>query len=381
MTSFPMRLRLATPGPTEVPNEVLVAGAREILHHRSPEFRELMESTNAGLQRVFRTKQPVFTMLGGGTGVMEAAVVNAFAPDEHVLVLRNGYFGERFVDICRMRGLRVTSVDAPWGVAVAPDRVAKVLDEYPDVCGVLAVYSETSSGGINDVRALGELCAGRDVVLVVDAISALIAHSCPMDDWGIDILLAASHKAFMMPPGLAFAAISDKAWERVDRTRAGTYYFSFARHRKFWPLAPSSPGVSLVAQLKAALGLIEAEGLDAAAQRHASLALAAQRALQALGFRLFVEDPASRSHAVTAGLAPSGVDTERLLDLMRRKYGLTTTGGQGELKGRLLRLGHIGAVDGPQLMAICGVLEMALHDLGHAFEPGASMAAIEGVFR
>lgn len=380
MTQPFMRYRLATPGPTEVPNEVLVAGARELMHHRSPEFRALIESTNAGLARVFGTRQSVFTMLSGGTGAMEAAVSNAFAGGDHVLVLNNGYFGQRFVDICRMKDLRVTTLEAPWGVAIGAERVAEVLDGQPDVRGVLAVYSETSSGGTNDVRALGELCRRRDVLLVVDAISALIAHPCPMDDWGIDVLLGASHKAFMMPPGLAFAAVSERAWACMGARLPSTYYFSFARHRKFWPMAPSSPGVSLVLQLRAALQIIEREGLPAAAERHAKLARATQRALEALGFKLFVEDPAARSHAVTAGLAPEGIDTNRLLDVLSDRYGVTMTGGQAELKGRLLRLGHIGAVDAPHLISLCGALELALVDLGHRFERGASLAAIEGVF-
>jgi serine---pyruvate transaminase len=374
------RIRLATPGPTEVPSTVLLAGAQELLHHRSPEFAAVMEATNAGLQRVFCTKQPVFTILSGGTGGMEAAVANCFQAGDHVLVVRNGYFGERFADICLSRGLRTTSADAPWGVAVDPQRVAALLDEHRDIKGVMVVYSETSSGGTNDVRTLGEICRSRDALLIVDAISALVAHPCPMDEWSIDVLIGASHKAFMMPPGLAFAGVSDKAWTHMRGSRAGTYYFSFERHRKFWPLSPSSPGVSLVAQLKVALALIEAEGLPVAAARHAKLAEAAQSALQALGFRLFVEDIRSRSHAVTAALAPTGLDTNVLLELLREKYGVTMTGGQGDLNGRLLRLGHIGAFDAPHLISILGALEMALRELGHEFPAGAGVAAVERVY-
>jgi aspartate aminotransferase-like enzyme len=370
------RLRLATPGPTEVPQRLLLAGAQEIVHHRSTEMEQLNHDVGSALPPLFGTASPVYTIASSGTGAMEAAVANCFAPGDEVLVVSNGYFGERFADMAAAYGLTVRTVESPWGTSVDVEAVAEAHRKHPDARGVLVVYSETSTGALNDVRAIGELFRGTDVVVVVDAISGLLVHPIDMDDWGLDVVLAASHKGFMLPPGLAFVAVSDKAWKAVERGGGPSYYWSFERLRKFYPMSSSSPAVSLVLALRESLAMLHEEGLEAFRSRHALLGRASERALLDLGFRTFVEPPHRRSNVITAALAPEGIDSGRLLKAMAADWGVTVTGGQAHLKGRLIRIGHVGMVDALELCAVFSALELALLGCGHDTEPGTAAGAI-----
>ncbi|MGF7535841.1 alanine--glyoxylate aminotransferase family protein [Bacillus mexicanus] len=370
------KLRMATPGPTQVPQDILLAGAQEMIHHRSRQMEDIINEINRELPELFLTKQDIYILLSSGTGAMEAAVSNSFNRGDKVLVVSNGYFGERFTDICTVFGLEVVTVNAPWGTSVNIEEVERAYKQHPNIKGVLAVYSETSTGAVNDVKAIGALFRDTDVLVIVDAISGLISHELSMDDWGLDIVLAASHKGFMMPPGLAFVAISPKAWKLIDDVQPSTYYFSFKRFKKFYPMAPSSPGVSLLLALKKSLDLLKAEGLSNATRRHARIARATQKGLEALGFHLFVQSPHVRSHTVTAALAPSGIDATLLLQKLNKEYGLTITGGQGEFKGKMIRIGHIGAVDEIDLFGIFGIIELVLTEMGYQVQPGTSMTAL-----
>ncbi|MED4292240.1 alanine--glyoxylate aminotransferase family protein [Priestia megaterium] len=370
------KLRMATPGPTQVPNEILLAGAQEMIHHRSDLMKKIMEEINCELPKIFGTSQDVYILLSSGTGAMEAAIVNSFNPGEKVLVVSNGYFGERFVDISKMLGLEVITVSSAWGTSVNVDEVKDAYYNHPDIKGVLVVYSETSTGAINNVKEIGTFFSKTDVLVVVDAISGLISHDLPMDDWKLDIVLGASHKGFMMPPGLAFVAISQKAWIKLEKVDPRTYYFSFKRYKKFYPMAPSSPGVSLLLSLKKSLEILNKEGLSECTSRHKKIAHATQSALEALGFPLFVKQPHLKSNTVTAAFAPIGLDASLLLKKLNQNYGLTVTGGQGEFKGKMIRVGHIGAVDEIDLFGIFGALEMALNEMDYNFELGSSSRAI-----
>ncbi|WP_306368978.1 alanine--glyoxylate aminotransferase family protein [Nocardiopsis sp. CC223A] len=376
-----MRLRLATPGPTEVPQRLLLAGAREIVHHRSPQMEALFDRVNAGLPPLFGTEGPVYTVASSGTGVMEAAVANCFSPGDEVLVVSNGYFGERFRDIAAAYGLVPHVVESGWGTGADPKRVAAAHAAHPGVKGVLVVYSETSTGVLNDVAAIGDLFRGTDVVVVVDAISGLLVHPLEADAWGLDVVLAASHKGFMLPPGLAFVSVSDRAWWAVEKASGPSYYWSFDRLRRFHPLSSSSPAVSLVQALEESLAMLAEEGLPAFRERHAVLARAAGRALDALGFTPFVREPHRRSHVITSALAPEGIDTTRLLRVLSESYGVSMTGGQAHLKGRLIRVGHVGAVDILDLSAILTAVELSLADLGHRFTPGAGVGEAVRTYR
>lgn len=375
-----MKLRLATPGPTEVPQRLLLAGAREIIHHRSTEMEQLIHEINEALPPLFGTTHPVYTIASSGTGAMEAAVANCFSPGDEVLVVSNGYFGERFQAISRAYGLTVHPVESAWGTSVDPRQVAEAYAEHPQIRGVLVVYSETSTGALNDVKAIGELFRDTDIVVVVDAISGLLVHPLPMDEWGLDAVLAASHKGFMLPPGLAFVALSDKAWHAIERSEGPAYYWSFKRLRHFYPMSASSPAVSLLLALHESLRLLAEEGMDAFRDRHARSGLAVERALTVLGFAPFIRTPHRRSNVITSALAPEGIDTSRLLKTLSTGYGVTMTGGQADLKGKLIRVGHIGAVDVLDLCGIVGAVELALLDLGHEFTPGAGVGEIIRTF-
>ncbi|MEU8779610.1 alanine--glyoxylate aminotransferase family protein [Streptomyces sp. NPDC048606] len=371
-----MKLRLATPGPTEVPQRLLLAGAREIVHHRSSEMEALFQEINTGLPPLFGTQSPVYSFAASGTGAMEASVANCFTPGDEVLIVSNGYFGERFQAIARAYGLTAHVVQSPWGTSADPEKVAEAYARHPDVRGVLVVYSETSTGALNDVRAIGEIFRDTDAIVVVDAISGLLVHPMEMDAWGLDVVLAASHKGFMLPPGLAFVALSDKAWTAVERGTGPNYYWSFKRLRQFYPMSSSSPAVSLLLALHESLKMLGEEGLAPFRDRHALLGRAAERALLALGFSPFIQPPHQRSSVITAALAPEGVDTGVLLKTLSAKYGLTVTGGQAHLKGALLRIGHVGAADALDLCAVFGALELALLDCGHTFTPGAGTGEV-----
>ncbi|WP_274918623.1 pyridoxal-phosphate-dependent aminotransferase family protein [Streptomyces sp. WZ-12] len=371
-----MKLRLATPGPTEVPQRLLLAGAREIIHHRSTEMAGLLHEINEGLPPLFGTEHPVYTIAASGTGAMEASVANCFSPGDEVLVVSNGYFGERFEAICTDYGLTVHTVRSDWGTSADPAQVAAAYAEHPAIRGVFTVYSETSTGALNDVEAIARIFRDTDVIVVVDAISGLLVHPLPMDAWGLDVVLAASHKGFMLPPGLAFVALSDKAWTAVERGSGPAYYWSFERLRHFYPMSSSSPAVSLLLALHESLKMLNEEGLPAFQRRHAALGEAAGRALTALGFQPFIQEPHRRSHVITSALAPEGIDTGELLKTLSTRHGVTMTGGQAHLKGKLIRVGHVGAADPLDLCALFGAVEMALLELGHRFTPGTGTGEI-----
>ncbi|PWW45453.1 MULTISPECIES: pyridoxal-phosphate-dependent aminotransferase family protein [Paenibacillus] len=372
-----MKLRMATPGPTQVPNEILMAGAKEVIHHRSPQMQTLIEEINQELPKWFRTQNDVYILLSSGTGAMEAAISNSLDIGDKAIVVSNGYFGERFVDICRIQGVEVVEIRTPWGTSASMESIEATYELHPDAKAILVVYSETSTGVKNDIQSIGQYFKDKDTLVIVDAISGLLSHALEMDEWGLDIVLAASHKGFMMPPGLAFVSVSAKAWNAIDRVKPRSYYFSFARYRKFYPMAPSSPGVSLLQALQVSLQLLNNEGYDACVRRHQGIAKAAGAALEALGFELFVQDPKVRSNTVTVAKAPSGMSAKRLLQILSNQFGLTVTGGQGELKDTGIRIGHVGAVDVIDIMGIFGAIEMSLSEIGYTFDRGSSLKAIQ----
>lgn len=371
-----MKYRLATPGPTFVPNEILLAGAKESIHHRSDDMKNIMNKINLSLPKFFGTSNRVFTMLSSGTGAMESAVFNSFESGDKVLIINNGYFGERFKDISSYAGLNIVSLDLEWGQQLDISDVKKIYNNNKDIKGVLVVYSETSTGAINDVKKIGKLFRYTDVLTIVDAISGLISHEMKMDEWGLDIVLGASHKAFMMPPGLSFVSISDKAWNRINSLNDKTYYFSYKRLNDFYPAPPSSPGISLIFSLEKSINILNEEGLNNVFYRHQLLAKATQNALISLGFKLFISNSSSRSNTVTSALAPEGIDTNILLKLLKNDYGLTITGGQGEYKGKMIRIGHIGSIDELDLFSIFGAIEMSLVKMNYEFEKGISAKSL-----
>lgn len=373
---------LMTPGPTPVPAEVLLTQAAPIIHHRTPDFSAAFRQAIEGLKYVFNTENDVLLFASSGTGVMEAAIANCFCPGDNVVVCRNGKFGDRQKQICEVYGLNVIDLQFEWTQVVDPDHVSNALAEYPDVRGVIVTQSETSSGVLNDVEAIGEVVKSYpDTVLIVDSITGIGAVPCKTDEWGLDVVMTGSQKGLMLPPGLAACSVSEKAWRAYERSTLPKYYFDWKKYQKNIEkdTTPFTPAVSLVLGLNVALQMIREEGLENTIARHSRLAEATRKGCEALGLKLFA--PAEgRGSAVTPVWVPEGVDGKAIVKTMKAKYGVTIAGGQDQYEGRIFRVGHLGYFGEFDIITTLAALEMTLAGLGYAFERGAGIVAAEAVF-
>jgi serine---pyruvate transaminase len=374
---------LMTAGPTPLPPAVSQVMAGPMLYHRAPAFIEVYARCLERLRLVFQTENDVLCFAASGTGAMESAVANLVRPGEPALVASCGKFGERFAELCDAYGARTVHHEAGWGNRVEPAGLDRTLSDNPDVEVVFTTLSETSTGVVNDVRALADVAHEHGALIAVDAISGLGAVPLPQDEWGVDVVVAGSQKALMSPPGLGFASASEAAIRRAAESPAGRYYFDWQRtaegQRKDPPDSPFTPAVGLLMALDVALGMIEAEGLEQVFARHALLGRASREAAKALDLELFgPEDEAA--NVVTAIKLPEGVDGAQVPKVMRDRHGITVAGGQGKLKGKIVRIAHCGYF-GPfdVLIAIAG-LEMTLRELGHEVELGAGVGAAQRAF-
>ena len=374
-----MKQYLLAPGPTPVPPAVLLAMAQPMIHHRTPEYEALFADVRRDLRLLFQCTNEVLMFAASGTGAMEGAVVNTLSPGDRVIVVRGGKFGERWADICQAYGLHVLPVDVPYGKSVDPAAVAGTLERAPASKAVFATHSETSTGAVHDIQALAGIVRRTEALLVVDAITSLGVMDLPMDAWGVDVAVSGSQKALMLPPGLSFAALSDRAWERVPLARLPKFYFDFARERKaiVGNQSAYTPAVSLVVGLRETLRLILTEGLPGVFARHDRLARAARAGVQALGLTLFAEHPGAACTAVTA---PPGIDGGAVVKGMRKR-GITIAGGQGSMKGKMFRISHMGYVDPFDVLTALGALEMVLADLGYPVGFGAGVGAAQRVLQ
>jgi aspartate aminotransferase-like enzyme len=374
-----MKRYLLAPGPTPIPPEVLQAMAQPIIHHRTPEYEALFSDVRRDLRLLFQCKNEVLLFAASGTGAMEGSVVNTLSPGDLAVVIRGGKFGERWAEICEAYGVRVVPVDVPYGKSVDPADVAAALSREPAVKAVFATHSETSTGAVHDIQAIASVVRQTPVILVVDAITSLGVLDLPMDTWGVDIVVAGSQKAVMLPPGLAFAALSDKAWARVPESRLPKYYFNFAAERKSIEKNQSAytPAVSLVVGLRESLRLILTEGLPNVLARHDKLARATRAGAQALGLELFPDHPGC---ACTAIKAPAGIDSVAIVKGFRKR-GITIAGGQGTMKGKIFRISHMGYVDAFDVLTALGALELVLADLGHPVKFGEGVGAAEQILQ
>ena len=375
-------MRIMAPGPVESPPEVLAAGSRQIPHHRTGEFRATLKDSLAALGRVLKTANPVVPIAASGTGAMEAIVTSLFSPSDTVLVTVCGNFSERWVNICKAFGVKVTRLDSDWGTAVDPARVAMELKNNPKIAGVLTTFSETSTGVENDIAAIGKAVRGTDAVLAVDGISGVGALPFYTDDWGVDALAVGSQKGLMLPPGLAFVALSAKARKRIETSTTPRFYLSLDSALKSLegnlPDTPFTPAVSLIIQLRESLKVLEAEGIEKVWARIALLGSATRAAIRALGLKLL---PAGNySNVVTAVDCAGGPDPDSVVRSLREGYGISIIGGQGKLKGRIFRIGHVGHVDELDVLATIGALEMVLRRSGRDVKLGAGVAAAQEVF-
>jgi aspartate aminotransferase-like enzyme len=374
------KYQLMAPGPTPVPSEVLLAMAQPILHHRTPEYEAIFIEVRDGLKRLVQTTQDVIPLACSGTGAMEAAVVNTLSPGDTVLVVTAGKFGERWLDLCRAFGVEVVEVKAPYGETVSPERVAEALKAKPGTKAVLAQHSETSTGVLHDVRGYAAVTRGTDAILVVDAVSSLGIADLPMDAWGVDVVIAGSQKGLMLPPGLGFCALSDKAWAKNKTAKLPRYYLDLAEERKTLAKneAHFTPAVSIVIGLRTVLQMLEREGLANVFKRHELLARATRAGVEALGLGLFCK--ATPSPAVTAVVAPPGVNTEQIVKVFSQRHNITIAGGQGEMKGGVFRLGHMGYAAEFDVIVALSALEQVLADLGQPVDFGAGVRGAQKVF-
>jgi serine---pyruvate transaminase len=361
---------LFTPGPTPVPPEVLAATAEPIIHHRGPDFRVVYERTLARLKEVFCTENEVLLYAASGTGTMESAIANLCSPGDRVCVVTAGAFGERWAAIAGAMGCEVDRLAYEWGEAPAADDLASRLAER-EARVVLATHSETSTGVVADVRALAAAAREGGAIFVVDAVSSLGAVPLETDEWDVDVVVSGSQKALMSPPGLALVSVSQRAWD--TRGTLPRFYFDWERTRKAQEIfdAAFTPAVSLVRGLDVALELLLDQGLDAAFERHVRLGRACREGVKAMGLELFSPDDDSAA-VVTAIRAPEGVDAGALLLLLRDRHGVTLAPGQGPLKGKVFRIGHIGYFDVFDIATALAAVELALTELGADIERGVA---------
>ena len=366
-----------TPGPTPVPPQVGLAQV-SMIHHRSPDFSVLLERVLDGLKYVYQTRNDVLLFTSSGTGAMEGAIASCFSPGDKVIAFAGGKFGERLVEISQAFGLKVVAIEFEWGACADPADLKKALAANPDTRGVLLTQSETSTGVVNDVEAFGSIVAKTNALFMVDAISGLGAVDLKTDEWGIDLCVSGSQKALMIPPGLAFCAVSEKAWKAAETAKCPSYYFSFKAARKSQsktpPETPYTPAITLVQALDVAIGMIREEGLEAMFARHERLARATQAAVEALGLRFLAKDR-SRAFVTTSVWAPEGVPAGDITKFMRNEFGMFIAGGQGKLKGKIFRLAHVGYFNEFDIVTQVAALELTLKRLGQPVELGSGVGA------
>ncbi len=371
-----MRTRLFTPGPTPVPQDVLLEMAKPISHHRLPLFEKSFAKVNEGLKYIFQTRNDVFTLTSSGTGGMESTVCNLFKKGDRALVVRGGKFGERWGELCETYGVAPLIIDIEWGKSADPQQIEDVLKKNPDIAGVFTTQSETSTGALNDIEAIGEVVRRYDTLHIVDSITGIGVHNLEFDAWGIDAAVTGSQKGLMIPPGLAFVALSDRAWQAVETSDLPKYYFSYEKARKALGKGqnPWTPALTLIMGLEMALDMIQKEGLDSLYKRHARLAEATRRGVTALGLKLLADNP---SNVLTAVRVPEGVDGKALVAYLRENLGILFAGGQGHLKGKIFRIAHIGYFDDFDVLTAIAGLERALKAVGHKVKLGTGLAAAQ----
>lgn len=374
---------LMTPGPTPVPERALLAQARGMIHHRGPEYGEIISRVVEDLKYVFQTESDVFIFVSSGTGAMESAVANLFSPGDKVIVASTGNFGDRWANISEAFGLNVVKLEFEWGQKADIDTIRRAVEENPDARAILCTHSETSTGAVNDVKAIAEITRDRDMITVVDAVSGLGACELYMDRWGLDVVVSGSQKALMAPPGLGFAAVSEKAWRFVEEAKLPRFYFDYRKYRKSIrldpPQSPFTPAISTMMALGETLKMIREEGLENIWERHRILGRATRAGLKAMGLKLFSPDDDS-SAAVTAAYAPDGINSKEIVKKMREEHSITIAGGQGKVKGVIFRIGHCGYFTRSDIIATLDALEVTLNDLGFKVEPGTGVAAAQKVF-
>lgn len=375
---------LMIPGPTPVPEQVLLALAKHPMGHRSGEFSKIMAEVTENLKWLHQTQSDVLMLTVSGTGAMEAAIINFVNTGDRVLVGCNGKFGDRWAKLAQAFGLDVVKVSAEWGQALDPEafRAHLVGDTEKKIKAVIITHSETSTGVLNDLETINShVKAHGEALIIVDAVTSLGAVNVPIDEWGLDVVASGSQKGYMIPPGLGFVAVSAKAWQAYETAKIPRYYLDLAPYKKNAAknTTPFTPPVNLIIALQTALSMMKAEGLEGIFSRHQRLMKASREAARALGLGLFAADECA-SPAITA-VAPPGLDAEQIRSVMKKRYDIALAGGQDHLKGQIFRIGHLGFVCDRDILAAIASLEASLRELGYeGFTPGAGVTAAARVF-
>ncbi len=371
-----MKKRLFTPGPTPVPETVMLKMAEPIIHHRNPEFGEILTRVHKNLQYLFQTEQPVVVLTCSGTGGVESTFVSLFSPGDTIITANGGKFGERWVKMPKAYGLNVVELKIEWGKGVTPGEILAALKEHPEAKGVYVVHSETSTGTATDVKTIAKVIRENSNALVcIDGITAVGAHEMKFDEWGIDVCVTGSQKGLMIPPGLAFVALSKRAIEKMETSTLPKFYFDLRKAVKSWQGndTPWTPAVSLIIGVDAALQMLRAEGIENIWKRHERLASGIRAGVTALGLKLFSD---SASFAVTPVWLPAGVEWKTFNKILKSKYGITIAGGQDDYAGKIFRLSHLGYYDEFDMVTMITALEMTLKECGYAFETGKGVQAV-----
>ncbi len=364
---------LFTPGPVPVPSEILIEMAKPIIHHRTGEFESIFAEVREGLKYIYETDQEVFILTASGTGAMEASVANTLSRGDKALVVNGGKFGERWGKICRAYGVEVQELMVQWGKEVDPGDIEKALEADSSINAVMIQASETSTGVKHPTKEIADITGKRDdVILIVDGITGVGVFPLPFDKWGIDVLVGGSQKAFMLPPGLSFAAMSDKAWKFYEKSDLPKFYFDFKSALKNAEKNTTTftPAVTLIIGLAAVLRRFMSEGRENMHARHARLALATREAMRAIGLEPFVQD--TPSPALTTVIAPPDIGAGKVIASLRDDYGITIAGGQDQAKGKIFRISHIGDIDKTDTLSIVAAIESVLSGLGYDFNFGAA---------
>ena len=371
---------LFTPGPTQIPPEVVLAEASPMIHHRTSEFSDIFANVSEDLKYIFQTKDgEVFTFASSGTGGMEACVVNSVSRGDKAIVISGGKFGERWAQLCETYGVNVVKIEVENGKAVNPDVLKATIQKETDAKAVFATLSETSTGVVHDIESIAKVVKGNNLLLVVDGISGIGVQPFKMDDWGVDIAVTGSQKGFMLPPGLAFVCVSKSAWESIEKSDLPKYYWSFKKMQKALnnKTTAYTPAISLIMAAGKSIEMIKNEGIENVWSRHARLANATREGAKALGLELFAGDDSG--NVLTSIKIPEGVTFDAGIKKLRDETGVTIAGGQDELKGKMFRIGHMGYVNDFDIVLAMSAVEKILHENGYKVELGKGISKVQEI--
>ena len=358
---------LRTPGPTPIPNDINEAMSDPMINHRGPEFGEMIAKTTEQLKQVFMTKNDLYILTASGTGSLEAAIVNTLSPGDRVIAATAGAFGDRFVDMVEAYGADVKRMDFEWVGPMDPNEIRKALEAEPSIKAVLVTHNETSTGVTHPVEEIAKIVKGEfDKLLLVDAVSSLGCIPLPVDAWDCDMVGTASQKGFMIPPGLSFISVSERAWEAQQTAKMPRFYFDLAMAKEYLATGqtPFTPNLSAMYGLSKALDLLLEEGMENVFGRHATIAQFTRDNMKELGLELLVSEEQYASNTVTAVKIPEGVDNKALVGKMRTEHNVVLAGGQGRMSNDIFRIGHLGAVAKSDITEVVDALKIVLPQVG-----------------